>query len=130
MKHRRLSPGGLIVAASLLFVSVCGASGCSLIDFGANDSFHEWYSGPRDAFEPQSVGCTSLDGTFCGYVLNDMLLRTPMLLVYETTRAGLIPLAAPWFWCADLLSGDQAESPEASSETAAPDVEDIAPEGT
>ncbi len=116
MKHRSRGPGHLVVAATLLFFVLSATSGCSLLDFGGNDSFDEWYSGPRDAFDPDSVGCTSLDGDFSGYVLNDMLLRTPMLLVYEATRTALVPFAASCFACRHLFddAGAEVESPDPS----------------
>ena len=115
MKHRSRGPGHLVVAATLLFFVLSATSGCSLLDFGGNDSFDEWYSGPRDAFDPESVGCTSLDGDFSGYVLNDMLLRTPMLLVYETTRTALVPFAASCFACRHLFDDAGAEVESADS---------------
>lgn len=117
MKHRSRGPGHLVVAATLLTFVLSATSGCSLLDFGGNDSFDEWYSGPRDAFDPESVGCTSLDGDFSGYVLNDMLLRTPMLLVYETTRTVLVPFAASCFACRHLFddAGAEVESADPSS---------------
>ena len=109
MKHRYRGPGHLVVTAILFSFVLSAASGCSLLDFGGNDSFDEWYSGPRDAFDPESVGCTSLDGGFSGYVLNDMLLRTPMMLVYETTRTALIPFAASCFACRHLFGDEVGE---------------------
>ncbi len=116
MKHRNRGPGRLVVAATLFSLVLSATSGCSLLDFGGNDSFDEWYSGPRDAFDPESVGCTSLDGDFSGYVLNDMLLRTPMLLVYETTRTALVPFAASCFACRHLFddAGAEVESADPS----------------
>ena len=109
MKHRNRGPGRLLVAATLLSFVLSATSGCSLLDFNGNDSFDEWYSGPRDAFDPESIGCTSLDGGFSGYVLNDMLLRTPVMLVYETTRTALLPFAASCFACRHLCGAEGAE---------------------
>ncbi len=122
MKHRNRGPCRLVVAATLLSFVLSAASGCSLLDFGGNDSFDEWYSGPRDAFDPESIGCTSLDGDFAGYVLNDMLLRTPMMLVYETTRTALLPFAASCFACRHLF-GDEGAEVESS------DLSDADPSG-
>ena len=122
MKHRNRGPGRLVVAATLFSLVLSATSGCSLLDFGGNDSFDEWYSGPRDAFDPGSIGCTSLDGDFSGFVLNDVLLRTPVMLVYETTRTALVPFAASCFACRRLFGAEGAEV-ESS------DVSDAGPSG-
>lgn len=118
---KRSSLGRVVAAVTLLFAVLCVAGGCSLLDFGRHDSFDEWYSGPEDAFDPDSIGCTSLDGGFPGYVLNDMLLRTPAMLVHETTRTALVPFAASCFACRHVLGSDE---PETASPARPPQVEE------
>ena len=108
MKHS--SRVRVVVAIPLLLAAMSASSGCSLFDFGRHDSFDEWYSGPEDAFGPDSIGCTSLDGGFPGHVLNDMLLRTPAMLVYETTRTALVPFAASCFACRHVFGSDEPET--------------------
>ncbi len=124
MKHRNRGPGRLVVAATLLSFGLSAVSGCSLVDFDGNDSFDEWYSGPRDAFDPESIGCTSLDGGFSGFVLNDMLLRTPVMLVYETTRTALLPFAASCFACRHLFGDEGAEVESSDPSRADPSGEE------
>ncbi len=103
------------MAASVAVVSplVLAASGCSLLRFGAYDSFDEWYVGREETFEADDIGFGTLHGSFTGYVVNDVVLRTPVYVAYELARTGLIPIALPYYAYGSLLSeGDRDASPE------------------
>ncbi|MCZ6792406.1 MAG: hypothetical protein O7J95_02185 [Planctomycetota bacterium] len=104
-------------AVLLVFVAVTLPSlpGCSILDFGPYSSFDDWYVGREDRFDAYSVGFESLDGSALGYVVNDMMLRTPTLVVLEGAKIVLMPFALPCFTARHLLGTNEPPPEEESA---------------
>ena len=107
----------LVGVTAVVLPFVLASSGCSLFRFGAYDSFGGWYVGRESPFVVDSIGFTSLDGSLTGYVVNDLVLRTPVSVVYEAGRTALIPVAVPYYACTHVLADGEADtSPERPEE--------------
>ena len=70
--------------------------GCALVQFDRYDSFDGWFSATRDPFEPESIGVGGLEkGGTPDYVVNDLIIRSPVFLGYDLARFPLILVAVP-----------------------------------
>jgi len=102
MKELRF-PTQSVLAVSLLIVVAAGLSGCALVDFGAYDSFDEWYVCRKDTFNIEDCGVELEKHGHPDYVVNDMVIRSPVYLLYDTARVPLILVAAPYYMVKSLL---------------------------
>ena len=83
----------------LLLGTLPAMMGCSVLRLQTYDTFDEWYVDREQDMDTyiDSVGVEALEGTFTGYVLNDLLMRTPAFVTYEVTRTALISVALPFY---------------------------------
>lgn len=105
----------LILAVSL----ACGllAPGCSFVSFGSYESFDAWYVGGKETVRAEDLGFRSLDGNLSGYVVNDILIRTPVQVALEATCIALMPVALPYYGVRSLGgAGGEPAVPEGPSE--------------
>jgi hypothetical protein len=93
-------------AVLLLIVCAAGFSGCALVDFGAYDSFDAWFVCRKDTFDVEDLGMDLEKYGHPDYVVNDLVVRTPVLVVYDTARIPLILVAAPYYMVKSLVPGD------------------------
>lgn len=90
---------------------VClSTSGCGLFELDTYDGFGDWYVGRSYSEEPEGlvrgVVVESWEGTAGGYIVNDLVIRTPVYFGYEVVRTVLIPVALPWYGVQWLLGPD------------------------
>jgi hypothetical protein len=103
----------------VLLVGTLGllAPGCSFLSFGSYESFDAWYVGGKETVRAQDLGFRALDGNFSGYVVNDILIRTPVQFVLEATCIVLMPVALPYYGVRSLGGeGDPSRASEATPE--------------
>jgi hypothetical protein len=43
------------------------------------------------------LGVESWDGTAGGYIVNDLIVRTPVMLAHDASLMGLAPVALPYY---------------------------------
>lgn len=67
------------------------------MDFDSHPSFDAWFSQGTEYEWSRELGWPSLDGSASGYVVNDLLIRTPALIGYEATYFFLMPIALPYY---------------------------------
>jgi hypothetical protein len=85
--------GGCVLLALL-----AGAlSGCALTDFGAYRSFDDWFVCRHDTFAIEEYGVELPKYGHPDYVVNDLVIRPPIFIVYEAARFPLIVVAAPYY---------------------------------
>jgi hypothetical protein len=86
----------VLVACSVVLGLGVFLPGCALVQFDRYDSFDGWFSATRDPFDPESLGVDGLkkNGT-PDYVLNDLIIRSPIFLVRDLARIPLILVAIP-----------------------------------
>lgn len=107
-----------VVLCLLLLGTVPALTGCSLLRLGTYETFDEWYVDRERDIDVyiDSIGVEALEGTFTGYVLNDLVLRTPVFVTYEATRTALIPVALP-FYTAKCAVGSASHDNETGHDT-------------
>jgi hypothetical protein len=125
--HSPIRDFGRLGLTTLLAVTVFSSSGCSHLQFGSYASFDAWYVGRDDVLRVDQLGFTGMDGTFPGYVINDLVIRTPVYIVYEATWLVLVPVALPYYGVKSLSGGSDNEEPP--EEAATPEVTPESPVG-
>lgn len=124
--HARIRNVGRVGLRTLLALTMLSTFGCSHVQFGSHASFDAWYVGRDDVLRVDQLGFTGMDGTFPGYVINDLVIRTPVYIVYEATWLVLVPVALPYYGVKSLSGGsdnvgppEDDGTPEATPETPA-----------
>jgi hypothetical protein len=107
---------GRRVAAILLPILLCG---CAPLDFGAHASFDSWFVGSADSLHFEEWGILALDGGPGGTLVNDILIRTPALIVQDATCLLLTPVALPYYWICSLTGGGEAPPPSRTPDPSA-----------
>jgi len=90
------------------------------VSFGEYESFDAWYVSGKESVRAQDLGFRSLDGNLTGYVLNDILIRTPVQFALEATCLVLMPVALPYYGVRSLGEGDSLNEPGALPENGLP----------
>jgi len=93
-------------AVLLLIFCAAGFSGCALVDFGAYDSFDAWFACRKETFDIEDYGVDLEKRGHPDYVVNDLVIRTPVFVLYDTARIPLILVAAPYYMVKSLAPGD------------------------
>ena len=112
----RLRKRCVLAALAVSFATLL-LPGCSHFRFGSYECFDEWYVGRADDFDPQDLGFASLDGDFTGYVVNDLIIRTPVFVVHEGIRTILVPVAVPYYAGCALVEGCATSNTEPSEDS-------------
>jgi len=99
---------GFRVAAILWPILLCG---CAPLDFGSHASFDSWFVGSADSLHFEEWGILALDGGPGGTLVNDILIRTPALIVQDATCLLLTPAALPYYWICSPTGGGEAPPP-------------------
>ena len=89
----------LVTVGVLVSTTMLGSTSCSLFRFGDYDRFDEWFasSGYHTNEEIPTIGIQGLEGTFTGYLVNDIVIRTPVFLVYDATWLLTGVVAIPYY---------------------------------
>jgi hypothetical protein len=111
-------PGGPVLATVFCALLL---GGCAPLDVGAHASFDSWFVGSADSVHLEEWGILALDGGPGGYLVNDVLIRTPALIVQDTACLLLVPVALPYYWIGSLTGGgDSSASTAAAAAEPAP----------
>ena len=124
MASRIRLPGriGLAMLSCLTFLPLAG---CTHVRFGDHASFDSWYAGRDDAFRIDQIGFEGLDGSFTGYVLNDIVIRTPVYVLYEAVYVVMIPIALPYYGVKS-ITGSSQDTPEPEAPPEEPEADNDA----
>ena len=98
------------VKSSCVFLAL-SLAGCSEFQFSGYETFDEWYAAIDRPSDVESVTIAPLEeGSISGYLVNDVLARTPAHGGCEVVRHCASVVALPWYSFRFLL-GNRWTSP-------------------
>jgi len=111
------SPGrryaGTLFSRFLILPALLMLAGCSHLKFNAYENMDDWYAAREDTFDIEDVGIQGIDGSFGGYVVNDLVIRSPVYAVYDLTRLAVSPIAWPYYTYKYVARGFKRRDPPA-----------------